>query len=592
MKQIILKQNHFNRADKDSFLVQYLRSLGITHVNSFIDKPSEEDEGDPFKLDNMERAAKTAHPMLSRGCKVFVMIDSDTDGYTSSAILINYINRRYPSAQVTWELHPGKEHGIDLQVVPENSELVFIPDAGSNQFKEQKELCDKGKTVIVLDHHEVEDIEAYAASPAIIVNNQVSKNYENRSLSGAGMVYKFIKMLDKLYFSDAPIYHDYGDLAAIGIIADVMNMTTLDNNYISYWGLSHIHNKFIQMLAAKQSRGIKDPDHLTKIDVGFYIAPVINGVIRSDSPEDKHTVFEALITNEDDTFYDHTWRGVTTQETRWERAVRIATNAKSRQDAQKRKSFELLCEKVQNEKLDQHNLIVIALSPQESTKVSANIGGLVAMELVQKFNKPTLVVRQTELNGISVYGGSGRNGNFKGLSSLKDMLEKAGVYYAAGHGNAMGVFLKPEQINSVINYFDTHLNKDDFEMCYEVDYWYHTGEYLDQTTLLTIAEHNYLWGSGIPQPRFAFDLNFTKNDIRVMGKDRSSLKMSFQGVDFVSFKNPDLIRQLSAMESGHITLVGRPQLNEFNGRKTVQVIIDDANVEANNTNAIDISSLI
>ena len=592
MKEIILKQNHFNVACLDSFLVQYLHSLGINKIESFINKPSEDDEDDPCNLENMDKAVKTAHQMFEQGCNVFVMVDSDTDGYTSSAILINYINRRYPQVKVNWALHPGKEHGIDLAAVPADTNLVFIPDAGSNQFTEQRTLCDSGKTVIVLDHHEVEDMEQYRASPAIIVNNQVSKAYGNYSLSGAGVVYKFIKLFDRYYFHEAPIYHDYGDLAAIGIIADVMNMTTLDNNYIAYWGLSHIHNKFIQMLAAKQSRGIKNPDRLTKTDVGFYIAPVINGVIRSGAPEDKQAVFEALITNEDDTFYDHTWRGVTTQETRWERAVRLATNAKSRQDAQKRKSFEWLCEKVRNEKLDQHNLIIVMLSPQESNKVSANIGGLVAMELVQEFNKPVLVVRQTELNGVSVYGGSGRNGNFKGLPSLKRMLEDAGIHYAAGHGNAMGVFLTPEQIPSIIEYFDSHLNKDDFEMCYEVDYWYHTGEYLDQTTLLTIAEHDYLWGNGIPQPRFAFDFNFMRSDFNLMGKDHSSLKMRFQGIDFVSFKDRELIDQLTRAGSGHITLVGRPQLNEWNGRKSIQIIIEDANVFTADAKTVSINDLI
>ena len=126
-----------------------------------------------------------------------------------------------------------------------------------------------GKTVIILDHHEVTEKEQLLNTPAIIVNNQLSPNYTNKSLSGAGVVYKFIKEMDREFYPNDHIYHDYGDLAAIGIIADAMNMTTLDNNYIAYWGLSHIHSKFIHELAVKQSRGVKNPDHLTKIDVAF-----------------------------------------------------------------------------------------------------------------------------------------------------------------------------------------------------------------------------------------------------------------------------------------------------------------------------------
>lgn len=315
MKEIKLKVNHLVPHSTISYIRQYLNTLGITKIESFINQPEEDDEENPFYLDNMQLAIETAHQKLSAGEKVFVMVDSDTDGYTSSAILINYIHRRFPNNEIIWKLHKGKEHGIEIDMVPADCKLVFIPDAGSNQIDEHKKLSEEGKTVIVLDHHEIDDAAEFYSSPAIIVNNQTSKKYKNKSLSGAGVVYKFIKGMDKLFYKNDSIYHDYGDLAAIGIIADAMNMTTLDNNYIAFWGLSHIHNKFIQALALKQSRGIKNPNILTKIDVAFYIAPVINGVIRSGSAEDKEMTFNALITNDDDNTYPHVWRGVTTYET-------------------------------------------------------------------------------------------------------------------------------------------------------------------------------------------------------------------------------------------------------------------------------------
>ena len=429
-------------------------------------------------------------------------------------------------------------------------------------------------------------------TPAIIVNNQTSPEYSNKSLSGAGVVYKFIKAMDKRYFNDDHIYHDYGDLAAIGIIADAMNMTTLDNNYIAYWGLSHIHSKFIHELAVKQSRGVKNPDHLTKIDVAFYIAPVINGVIRSGSQEDKEMTFGAMIDNEDTNLYEHTWRGVTKMETLWERAARNAINAKSRQDASKKKSFEWLCEKIRKEGWDNHNIIIAILDAKESIKVSPNITGLIAMELVKEFNKPALVLRDTEFDGEHVYGGSGRNGNFYGLPDLKAMLTAAGGLYQEGHANAFGSFLRKDQVDDIRNYFDTHLDAATFaDTVYEVDYWFHTGETLDSEMLYEIASYDDLWGNSIPQPRFAMDINYTSDEIRVMGADGSSLKISHDGVDFVAFKCKDLIAQLQAKESGHITIVGRPQLNEWMGRKSVQVIIDDIEVFDTSSAAATVSIL-
>lgn len=590
MKQIKLKKNCLKN-NETSFIIQYLNNLGITKVDSFLKQPEETDELNPFLLKNMKEGVEVAHALLSKGCKVFVQVDSDTDGYTSSAILINYIHRRYPSATITWRLHNGKEHGIITNTVSSDTELVFVPDAGSNQFKEQKELCDKGMKVIVLDHHEVSEQELLETTPAIIINNQTSPQFPNKFLSGAGVVYKFIKALDKVYFSNNPIFHDYGDLAAVGIIADAMNMTSLDNNYIAYWGLSHIHNKFIQTLAIKQARGIKNPNKLTKIDVAFYIAPVLNGLIRIGTAEEKEMIFSAMINNEDDNLYPHTWRGVTKQETLWERAVRIAVNAKSKQDSQKKKSFEWLCKDIREKGLDQHNIIIVTLDEQDSSKVSANITGLIAMELVKEFNKPCLVLRTTTFNDIAVFGGSGRNGNFYNLPDLKLALNAAGGFYQEGHANAFGVFLKPDQVDNIRSYFDSHFNAQDFlDTVYEVDYWFHTGEDINSGMLLEIAEHEELWGNSIPQPKFAFDFNTNAAIVKIMGADNSSLKITSNGIDFVAFKRKDWIELLQQNPKAHISIVGRPQINEWMGRQRIQIIIEDIDIKE--PEHIDLDSLI
>ena len=583
MKQIKLKVNHLDTNSNKTYIEQYLNTLGITKVSSFINMPAEEDEEDPMDLTNMQAALELTYPILQRGCNIFIQVDADTDGFTSSAILINYIRRRFPQTHIDWRLHKGKEHGIIVDTVPNDIDLVFIPDAGSNQWEEQEELYKRGVKVVVLDHHEISDMSRFQWTPAVIVNNQVGI-YKNRSLSGAGVVYKFIKAMDRYYFPEDHIFHDYGDLAAIGIIADAMNMSTLDNNYIAWWGLSHIHNKFIHELAVKQARGIKNPNHLTKIDVAFYIAPVINGVIRSGTAEDKEMVFDALIDNEDTNTYEHTWRGVTKYETKWERAARVAINAKGRQDAAKKKSFEWLCERIRAEGWDKHNIVIATLNAKESAKVSPNVTGLIAMELVKEFNKPALVLRDTEFEGQRVYGGSGRNGNFYGLPDLKAMLAKAGGFYQEGHANAFGAFLKINQIDDIRKYFDEHLDAATFtDTVYEVDYWFHTGEEINVSMLKEIASYDDLWGNSIPQPKFAMDINYTADEIRTMGADGSSLKISHDGVDFVAFKCKDLIEELRDHVNGHITIVGRPQLNEWNGKTTVQIMIDDVEIFDNTT---------
>ena len=142
MNKIELKTNHLvktsshsNFQDKNiDYIEQYLCSLGIDKkdIISFVDRPREEDLDKPQSLSNIDEAVRTAWYQLTHGAKVFVIVDSDTDGYTSSSILINYIRRRFPDVDLQYHLHPGKEHGIVLEDIPEDRTLIFVPDAGSN----------------------------------------------------------------------------------------------------------------------------------------------------------------------------------------------------------------------------------------------------------------------------------------------------------------------------------------------------------------------------------------------------------------------------------------------------------------------------
>ena len=101
----------------------------------------------------MKQAVETAYNKLKDGANVFIQVDSDTDGYTSSSVLINYLKRRFPDVKINYALHPGKEHGIVPTAIPEDATLLFIPDAGSNNYAEQKWAIESGKTLIILDHH-------------------------------------------------------------------------------------------------------------------------------------------------------------------------------------------------------------------------------------------------------------------------------------------------------------------------------------------------------------------------------------------------------------------------------------------------------
>ena len=98
---------------------------------------------------------------ISQGHKILIQIDSDCDGYTSAATLINYLNCLFPGYvqnNVYYRIHNGKEHGIILNTIPDDVKLVIAPDSSSNDYEEHKNLHEHGVDVLVIDHHEAEKV--------------------------------------------------------------------------------------------------------------------------------------------------------------------------------------------------------------------------------------------------------------------------------------------------------------------------------------------------------------------------------------------------------------------------------------------------
>jgi single-stranded-DNA-specific exonuclease len=102
-----------------------------------------------------------------------------------------------------------------------------------------------GYDILVLDHHEADHYSEYA----VVVNNQLSKNYENKALSGVGVVYKFLSYIDQCRGTDYA--REYIDLVALGEISDMMNMETVENRFLCEYGLNNITNKFFSELVSK-----------------------------------------------------------------------------------------------------------------------------------------------------------------------------------------------------------------------------------------------------------------------------------------------------------------------------------------------------
>jgi single-stranded-DNA-specific exonuclease len=578
MKQIKLKENSIKLGSHD-YLSDYLVTLGINPscVNSFINSPALCDIDNPLDLNNMENGIKLIKQLADENRKFFIQVDSDVDGFTSSTIFYQYFKEIYPQLDIQYRLQDGKEHGITLDTIPNDREVIIIPDAGSMQLEEQKILSEEGKYVIILDHHEVLKEEVY--KNVLIINNQNSPKFSNKNLSGAGIVFMFIKAFDERYENGIK-YTKYMDLAALGIIADMMDTRTLGNNYIIYYGLKNITNKIFQEILTYNSYSISDIANPTKIDVAFYVAPLINGLIRSGSTEEKENFFKAMIDNNNNDLVTSTTRGRSRTETIYQIAVRQAANAKSRQDSAKKKSVEFLNAKIKREKLDENKIIVVPISVNEEDNINQNITGLAAMELVKTYNKPVLILREKiDENGNATYSGSGRSKEYDGFNSLLQfILDSGDAIYAEGHNLAFGTSFTKDGLNKFISYANNKLANIDFNKDFvEVDYWFKDA--VIPQVLTDFARGVRLYGNGIPQPKFAFTFNIDSSDLYFLGANKDTIKFVKDDIDFIMFKQPKIARQLQDGLKFKITCVGRSQINSFGGRDKTQVVIDSCDIE-------------
>jgi single-stranded-DNA-specific exonuclease len=229
--------------------------------------PKEEYEYSPFRLENMKKAVDILHLVLKNPeSSILVVVDSDLDGYTSGAIILTLLNQINRGQDIHYVLHPGKEHGIDLRDIPENTDLIIVPDAGSSQKEEHLKLLENGTKVIILDHHEIENDMDYGVydDGIAIVSSQM--NYPNPALSGAGVALKFVQAYSQTY--GVPTSKKLYALAACGIVADVMDISALENKQIIDEGIKYIEEQpFLMELIKKAHYNMENPKPSIK-DIG------------------------------------------------------------------------------------------------------------------------------------------------------------------------------------------------------------------------------------------------------------------------------------------------------------------------------------
>ena len=561
-----------NEDFRDNYGIKLLQSKGIQDVDKYIN-PTKECLQNPIDLNNIEDGAKLLKTAIEKEWNILLIIDSDNDGFTSAAIIYQYIKKLNNNINIKYLLHSGKQHGLEDHIdyileCSDEIDMIILPDSSSNDFIYHEQLKEKNIPCLILDHH-ITDEEI--SSNAIIINNQLSQNYKNKELTGAGITWQFCRFCDNYFNTN--FSKDLIDLAAWGIIGDMGSLLEIENRYIIKNGLENINNYFFKVLIEKQSYSMGG--EITPITVAFYIVPLINAMIRVGTMEEKERLFMAFIDGHQMVPCNKRGAKGTFEEVAVESA-RECTNARTRQNKIKDETVQKLEMKIHKNGLLDNKVLFVRL--EEDDQFPAVLNGLVAMQLSAKFKKPTIVAR---LNNEGYDRGSIRGLNQSELVSFKNFLEQSGYFeYVSGHDNAAGASIRDKDLAEFHKYANEALKDIDFgENVYDVNFIRKAADKDIADIILDLDQYRYLYGQNIDEPLiYISDINLTKNDIQIIGKNADTVKFEKFGITYIKFHAKDLINELSLYNEMKVELVGRPNVNEWMGNYTPQIMIEDLEV--------------
>lgn len=206
-----IQQILYNRGIAEDKISHYV-NLSDQDINSFL----------LLGQQNLKQGLSLLLKTIKTNNNAVIIVDCDCDGYTSAALLINYLYKIFPTWVINnldWIMHDSKQHGLSdcYQAIIEGDlitnkqySLVICPDSSSNDYKYHCELYNKGIETLVLDHH----LAPYISDYAVIINNQLS-DYPNKELSGVGVVWQFCRYIDSKLNVD--LADDFLDLVALGL---------------------------------------------------------------------------------------------------------------------------------------------------------------------------------------------------------------------------------------------------------------------------------------------------------------------------------------------------------------------------------------
>ena len=562
-----LRTKNYNNETVELALHDLLIDRGIKHPLEWL-QPNYSYEHSPMLFKEMRKGIEMLKSTISNSeASIMVVVDSDLDGYTSGAIILNLLKLIQRGQEINFVLHPNKEHGIVLEDIPDDVDLLIVPDAGSSQKAEHLKLLENGTKIIVLDHHEmVNDMNYGEHQDNIVIINSQEEDYPNHALSGAGVTLKFAQAYCERY--GVPFPNKLYALAACGIIADVMDIGDLENKQIVTTGLKYLREHlFLYQLIQDTHYNNEDPEPTIK-DIGWVIGPNINAIIRLGTQEQKNMIFKSLVSPM--LLVPSSKRGEEDQEVPvYQEAVRLCKNAKKRQTTAVDRSIRIIERELQIKDTDRAIVYV-----DEDQELTFELSGLIANKLLSQYNRPVILLRHFRQGNVDELRGSARGKAVEGLDNLKDTLNGlTGVQKAEGHAFAFGVGVDKDMLGEFKQHLDLALSSVDFNVnLYLVDLISKYNEL--NVPMAEITAREDIWGHGVDKPvALLTDIPTDKYDF--MGNDQQHLKIDCGKYDVLLFNVPELTEQLSQGEKFDLDAIGEFSVDKSFNVGRLQFVVND-----------------
>lgn len=516
----------------------------------------------PWLLADMKpAAARLAQAVRDREI-VTIYGDYDVDGVTATALLVHVIQDLGGKATYYIPRRTEEGYGLHSEALEEiraESPLVVTVDCGITALSEAESALDDGLDLIITDHHQ--PIDRLPKALAVVNPNRDDCQYPTRELAGVGVAFKLAHALALTVTEDAATAEEivlrYVDLVALGTVADVVPLKG-ENRILVHIGLERFAESSVGLSALLEVAHM-EKTRLSPGNLAFGLAPRINALGRLD---DAAAGVRLLLTKDSDEAGQLAKMLDATNRERQAIEAGVVEEAVARVESE----VDLAAE-----------WSIVLASPTWHPGVI----GIAASRLVERYHRPTILISLAEGMGK----GSGRSiegfDMHGALQSLSPLMERFG-----GHKMAAGLTIREELIPKLRQDLNelarARLTKTDLIPTLQVD----AEVALDEVDQDLLAELRRLepYGVGNPQPvLMASSLSLQRGFL--VGKTRSHLKLlvskggtSRDGTPYeaIGFRMAERLSSVAGV--AQVDLVFQPQLNVWNGRTSIDLVLKDLRV--------------